>query len=438
MGLFGASDFWRPTDSPRNARAATAPLCPVPVFRPAAVSYRRAGCGRISSGCRFFPAVRRPGSPPRRRRRRACVSLYALTGAPPRGKIRREDSFVFTPAARIAAAQFHPKGETALDYGYNFRYTALFGPGRAGHPHDGIFERLSARLRLVPQSGEQNARAAAQFRRGQMHRLRGMRRLRQGRASVCAERAQAGPVPLHRLRRLRGSCPAGALEVIGRTASVDEVLETVLRDRVFYAQSGGGMTLSGGEPMAQPAFAAELAGAPRRPACTSAWKRAAAAAGPTCCTPPHIQICFYSTISCRRRCIRSIRVCARTAFSPISPPCRRPGPPSFCAVPSCPGSTTRRSTGTRSRHWPAAPAGWNGSSSCRTIRSASARPAKWTCRFPIPIRICCAATRLRTLPRGLAGCRQACQSELGGVYMTQEQIQRIGRAVPQIRRLRRG
>ena len=88
-----------------------------------------------------------------------------------------------------------------------------------------------------------------------------------GACAACARGAHLFAPNAHRLDRSRctacggcaESCPAGALEVIGRTASVDEVLETVLRDRVFYAQSGGGMTLSGGEPMAQPAFAAELA-----------------------------------------------------------------------------------------------------------------------------------------------------------------------------------
>jgi pyruvate formate lyase activating enzyme len=36
--------------------------------------------------------------------------------------------------------------------------------------------------------------------------------------------------------------------------AVDEVLVAVLRDRVFYEESGGGVTFSGGEPLAQPAF----------------------------------------------------------------------------------------------------------------------------------------------------------------------------------------
>ncbi len=50
------------------------------------------------------------------------------------------------------------------------------------------------------------------------------------------------------------ACPTEARQQIGRRWSVTEVLHEVLKDRVFYEQSGGGVTLSGGEPLAQPAF----------------------------------------------------------------------------------------------------------------------------------------------------------------------------------------
>jgi len=53
-------------------------------------------------------------------------------------------------------------------------------------------------------------------------------------------------------------CPSAALERIGRLMSVPEVLAEVLRDRPFYENSGGGVTLSGGEPMAQFPFARAL------------------------------------------------------------------------------------------------------------------------------------------------------------------------------------
>ena len=53
-------------------------------------------------------------------------------------------------------------------------------------------------------------------------------------------------------------CDPKALEMVGRDAEVDEVIEVVLRDGDYYTQSGGGMTLSGGEPVLQPEFAENL------------------------------------------------------------------------------------------------------------------------------------------------------------------------------------
>lgn len=49
-------------------------------------------------------------------------------------------------------------------------------------------------------------------------------------------------------------CPTGALKLIGQEKTVDEVLNLVKRDKVFYDTSGGGVTISGGEPLAQPEF----------------------------------------------------------------------------------------------------------------------------------------------------------------------------------------
>ncbi len=54
------------------------------------------------------------------------------------------------------------------------------------------------------------------------------------------------------------ACPAAALEVIGRERTVEDVAAEVLRDRVFYEKSGGGVTLSGGEPAMQADFSAAL------------------------------------------------------------------------------------------------------------------------------------------------------------------------------------
>ena len=50
-------------------------------------------------------------------------------------------------------------------------------------------------------------------------------------------------------------------EVCGREMSVEEVMDEVRRDKAFYASSGGGVTLTGGEPMMQGDFAFALASA---------------------------------------------------------------------------------------------------------------------------------------------------------------------------------
>ncbi len=55
-----------------------------------------------------------------------------------------------------------------------------------------------------------------------------------------------------------GRDPVPHEEVVGREVTVAEVMQEIEKDRVFYDQSGGGVTLSGGEPMMQPDFAAAL------------------------------------------------------------------------------------------------------------------------------------------------------------------------------------
>ncbi len=53
------------------------------------------------------------------------------------------------------------------------------------------------------------------------------------------------------------ACPAEALEVVGRPVTVEQLLGELERDRIFYEQSGGGVTFTGGEPLAQPEFLLE-------------------------------------------------------------------------------------------------------------------------------------------------------------------------------------
>jgi pyruvate formate lyase activating enzyme len=89
----------------------------------------------------------------------------------------------------------------------------------------------------------------------------------------CRACAQACPQGAHRFEdgrhvhdrarcvrclRCGETCPAGALEPVGRTVTVAQVLADICKDRVFFEESRGGLTLSGGEPAFQPEFALAL------------------------------------------------------------------------------------------------------------------------------------------------------------------------------------
>jgi pyruvate formate lyase activating enzyme len=54
------------------------------------------------------------------------------------------------------------------------------------------------------------------------------------------------------------------MRLAGRSTTAADVLAEVERDRVFYKHSGGGMTVSGGEPLAQPEFTLALLEGARR------------------------------------------------------------------------------------------------------------------------------------------------------------------------------
>lgn len=55
------------------------------------------------------------------------------------------------------------------------------------------------------------------------------------------------------------ACPRNALALDGRDVTTDEVVDEVLRDAIFHDVSGGGVTFSGGEPLAQAGFVLEAA-----------------------------------------------------------------------------------------------------------------------------------------------------------------------------------
>jgi pyruvate formate lyase activating enzyme len=81
---------------------------------------------------------------------------------------------------------------------------------------------------------------------------------------VCPEKAHITEDGRHRIDRnlctgcgrCSGECFATALVLKGRRISAEELLETILSDRSYYEESGGGVTLSGGEPVLQNEFAA--------------------------------------------------------------------------------------------------------------------------------------------------------------------------------------
>jgi len=73
-----------------------------------------------------------------------------------------------------------------------------------------------------------------------------------GEGKIVVDREREAPATLDRV------CPARALRIAGREAGVAEIMAEVLKDRAFYARSGGGLTLSGGEPLAQIELAEEL------------------------------------------------------------------------------------------------------------------------------------------------------------------------------------
>jgi len=60
------------------------------------------------------------------------------------------------------------------------------------------------------------------------------------------------------LDALTDCCPTQALTVCGEEQQVEEIMATVLRDKPFYDRSGGGITLSGGEPFMNPDLARQL------------------------------------------------------------------------------------------------------------------------------------------------------------------------------------
>ena len=58
--------------------------------------------------------------------------------------------------------------------------------------------------------------------------------------------------------RCAATCPAGALKIYGYEASPEEIVAEAMRDEPYYRASGGGITVTGGEPLFQPEFTRDI------------------------------------------------------------------------------------------------------------------------------------------------------------------------------------
>ncbi len=105
-----------------------------------------------------------------------------------------------------------------------------------------------------------------------MHPEPGFRKVRCVRCGGCVEVCTQGAVSLANGQPVTdaskcivcGQCVDGCLrsarEIIGRQMSAGQVMAQVEKDIIFYDESGGGVTFSGGEPLMQPDFLFELLG----------------------------------------------------------------------------------------------------------------------------------------------------------------------------------
>ncbi len=82
---------------------------------------------------------------------------------------------------------------------------------------------------------------------------------------VCPKKALSSENPLYIDRNkcdlcflCTGACPSGALERVGKKMTIEQIVSRILPDKPFFEASGGGVTLSGGEPMLYMEFSSLL------------------------------------------------------------------------------------------------------------------------------------------------------------------------------------
>ncbi len=74
----------------------------------------------------------------------------------------------------------------------------------------------------------------------------------------CSDEELANPVVCGKDEHDVELCPTGALQLVGERVNAAALVKTVLRDRIFFDESGGGVTVSGGEPLVQAPFVADM------------------------------------------------------------------------------------------------------------------------------------------------------------------------------------
>ncbi len=74
---------------------------------------------------------------------------------------------------------------------------------------------------------------------------------------LCPEQGLEEPVGRSRNEADVEACPTGALQTVGQQMDSTALVKALLRDRIFFDESGGGVTFSGGEPLLQAPFVIE-------------------------------------------------------------------------------------------------------------------------------------------------------------------------------------